>query len=353
MQPDATLPDPRARTQLIRARHLGLRLAFVVSVGFTVSVLLGSPLAFLAPMLALQFITASPKPPTLAATITMAGIVVFLGETLTIAMALLGDRPAVLLVMIGLLYFLCFMTQALGKALPIVGLVLTISTVTLVLGMANIDLGESIVLTLAKSILMGVVLVWFAHAFFPEPDGANAKPAQPVHVLTAPGLRALANTAILLGAVLICFVGRNFSTAIVVPLTVISLIGQADIVTNQRAFTGLLVVNMIGGIVASIAFTILSMRPELVFLFPILLIVSLFFGGRAADPKSGRIFAGALGIFLILFGLGVSPIPTTATESFVTRIGLVLFAILYTITGIGLLWRAEPLAKPEAPAMTG
>jgi hypothetical protein len=54
-------------------------------------------------------------------------------------------------------------------------------------------------------------------------------------------------------------------------------------------------------------------------------------------------YAGALTIFCILFGLGVSPLPGSAAESFSTRVGFVLFAIVYTVTLAALVWRA-----PEA-----
>jgi hypothetical protein len=36
-------------------------------------------------------------------------------------------------------------------------------------------------------------------------------------------------------------------------------------------------------------------------------------------------------IFLILFGSGIAPLPTTTPESFATRIGCVLLAVGYTL----------------------
>ena len=77
-------------------------------------------------------------------------------------------------------------------------------------------------------------------------------------------------------------------------------------------------------------------------LFMLLLTIGLFFGGRASNPRDGRIYAGALMIFTIIFGLGVSPIPTTAPESFATRMGMLLVAIAIAGCGMGLLWRAAP-----------
>ena len=50
-------------------------------------------------------------------------------------------------------------------------------------------------------------------------------------------------------------------------------------------------------------------------------------------------FGGALTIFLILFGLGVSPLPGSAAETFATRIVHVGLALIYTLLFTAILWR--------------
>ncbi|MGE3993065.1 hypothetical protein [Pseudorhodoplanes sp.] len=52
----------------------------------------------------------------------------------------------------------------------------------------------------------------------------------------------------------------------------------------------------------------------------------------------GKISAGALTTFLVLLGLGVSPLPGSPSELFSTRVAYVLFAILYTLCLAVLLW---------------
>jgi hypothetical protein len=60
---------------------------------------------------------------------------------------------------------------------------------------------------------------------------------------------------------------------------------QLDAATRRRAAYGLLIVNHFG-VVASVAFAVIELRPTLVFLFLVALVVALLFGGRAAaDPK--------------------------------------------------------------------
>jgi hypothetical protein len=49
-----------------------------------------------------------------------------------------------------------------------------------------------------------------------------------------------------------------------------------------------------------------------------------------------------LATFLILFGLGVSPLPGSSAEAFSTRIGYVVMAILYALLVAALLWPKRP-----------
>ena len=124
-------------------------------------------------------------------------------------------------------------------------------------------------------------------------------------------------------------------------------------ITDPKTIIGLLVVNLFGGIVASIAFVPVTARSELILLFMLLLTIGLVFGGRAANPRDGRIYAGALMVFTIIFGLGVSPIPTTAPESFATRMNMLFVAVTIAACGIGLLWRtnaSQPPAPPTQPS---
>ena len=68
----------------------------------------------------------------------------------------------------------------------------------------------------------------------------------------------------------------------VIPITVASLLSQLDVVASARAAFGLVMVNLFGGVVASVAFALLQVRPTPVFLFLLVLLAGLVFGGRAA-----------------------------------------------------------------------
>ena len=157
--------------------------------------------------------------------------------------------------------------------------------------------------------------------------------------------RAAANAAILLIMVCYCLTNSAMSSAVVVPITVASLLGQLDLAKRPVAVIGLMVVNLLGGLVASLAFAVYELWPAPVWLFLIVLVVALLFGGKAAaDRAAAKTYAGALSIFCILFGLGVSPLPASTPESFSTRVGFVLFAVVYTVTMAALVWRPADAA---------
>ena len=324
----------------LRAKQQGLRIATAVAIGLTLGVANGGVVPFLGPMFAVQLLFVSPRPPGPKQAIGLIVLIVIVGEAMVWVTGLFGDRPAVLLTLLSLLYFTCFLRQALGKGGAAPFLVIVIAVMVPMLGILQKDLGESIVLILFKGALGGVILTWLAHAVFPDPGGHTPMRAVTSGVDRAVH-RALANTAILLAMVVLCLVDSRFSTAIVVPITVASLLNQLDLATSGRAALGLMIVNLLGGIVASFAFAFIELRPTLPLLFLTVFFVGLLFGGRAVtDSRAGKIYAGALTTFLILFGLGISPLPASTPDSFASRVGLVLFAIVYTFCLTALLWPA-------------
>lgn len=337
-------PDPAAALA-VRAKQQGLRIASAVAVGFTVGVANGEVLPFLAPVFAMQFLVANPRPLALKQAIGLVVLILAVGEALVWLTGLFGDRPMAMLTLLGLIYFICFLAGSKGGAASF--LIIVIAVMVPILGILQKDLGENIILMLFKGALGGMVLTWLAHAAFPDPGGEVAPPPA-IPLRDRPVYRAAINALILLALVALCLMDSRFSTAIVVPITAASLLNQLDLATSGRTALGLMIVNLLGGIVASFAFAFVEIRPTLPFLFLTVLAVGLIFGGRAAaDPRAGKVYAGAFTTFLILFGTGVSPLPASTPESFTTRIGLVLFAIVCTFCLAALLW-----PRPER-GMTG
>ncbi|MBP1859738.1 DUF2955 domain-containing protein [Rhizobium herbae] len=324
---------------LAEQKRKGLRLALAVSAGFTLSVATGAIVPFLGPLFAAQFILSRSQPMPLGKTLGMAVLFLATGVFMIVLTAWFGDRPATFLLLLGLIYFACFLAQSSGRGGPAVFLVLVVAIIVPLLGILNKELAASILSILVLGVVNGTVLMWLAHAIVPEPASIGPL-AQPVNTASPDYPRALANTAILLAAVTICLTSDELGAALVIPITVASLLGQLDVAASGRAAIGLVVVNLLGGIIASVAYALLTLRPNLFSMFVIMLVVCLLLGGRAAARSAdAKVYAGALTTFLILFGLGVSPLPGSAAESFSTRISYVAAAIVFTFFMAALLWQ--------------
>ena len=330
------------------ARRKGLRIALAVSVGFTGAVASGAIIPFLGPLFAAQFLIASSRPLAVAKALAMIGLVIVAGAILQAVTAATADKPMVMLPLLGLFYFGCFLAQATVRGGGAVFLMLVVGTMVPLLTALYPDLGSSALAILAAGIGSGVLLMWLAYAVFPEHGAVEPPPvALPVH--SRPLLRAAADSVILLLAVTLCLTRDDWATALVIPITVASLQTQLDLTAGARAAVGLVLVNLVGGIAASLAFVLLEIRPSLPALFVLVLLAGLVFGGRSASPSaSAKLHAGALTIFLLVFGAGVSPLPGTAAESFSTRIGYIVVAITYAMLMAALLW---PRSIPRSGAL--
>ncbi|WP_256667055.1 DUF2955 domain-containing protein [Pseudomonas sp. 8O] len=328
------------RLTSFRARRLGLRVALAVPLGLCMGLVLGDPLPFLAPMFAAQFLLASPHPMTLRQGVATVLIICLSGSLLVLATGLFRERPLVLAPLLWLFYFSCFEAQGRQRGGAGPGLMLVIGVVVPLLDIVHRDLGEWIVSMFAKAIGIATLLAWGAHALLPDP--AVDRPAVQIVPLHGGALitrQATANASILLAIVVLCLSDSRLATAMVVPITVASLLNQLEPGMSLRAAIGLVAVNLLGGVVASMAFALFQLHPSLWLVVLIALLVSLLFAGKAAmGGGQQRVFGGGLIVFLVLFGLGISPLPNSTPDLFATRIAYVLAASCYAVTLAAVLW---------------
>ena len=320
-------------------KRKGLRIALAVAVGFSWLVYSGAIIPFLAPLFAAQFLISSSRPLPVQKALAITVFILVVGALLQFVTVLTGDRPPVLLLLLGLIYFVCFYQQANGKGGPTIFLLLVIAVMVPLLTILNEDLGDTILMILVQGVVTGMLLMWAAHVLIPDRGSPSLEAATSVTTYPRAARYAVANTAILLVAVVACLTRDGLATAIVIPITVVSLLLQFDAAASTRAALGIVITNITGGLAASVAFTLLQVRPSLIFLFLLVLLAGLIFGGRAAMRQpAAKLYAGALTIFLLVFGTGVSPLPGSAAESFSTRVSYILAAIAYAIFMTTLLW---------------
>jgi hypothetical protein len=336
-----------AQAVLSRQRRIGLRVALAVAAGFTFNLATGAVIPFFGPVLAVQFLIFGAGPLPLSKAVAFVGLVLAVGQAFIVVNGIFGDHPTQLLTLLGLFYFVCFFVQARGQGGPAIFLCLMIAITVTLLDRVRSTLDTSIIAILLQAYLSAVVLSWLAHAILPGHE-ATEEARQAAPAIDRPALRALANAAILLGAVTLCLTNNALSLALVLPITVASVLLQFDFATSVRSALSLVAVNLLSGVLASLAFAFVELRPSLLFLFLTVFLVGLILGGRAAAAAGrAKMYAGALTTFLILFGSGISPLPTTTPESFATRIGYVLLAVGYTLCTTALLWPRERSVPTE------
>src|SRR5580693_1108159 len=340
-----------AAVALSRQRRIGLRVALAVAAGFTLNLATGEVIPFFGPVLAVQFLIFDAGPLPLSKAVAFVGLVLVVGQAFIVLNGIFGNQPIQLLALLGLFFFVCFFAQAQGQGGPVIFLCLVIAITVTLLDRVHETLDSSIIAILLQAYLSAVVLSWLAHAILPGHDATEDAP-QPAPATDRPAMRALANAAILLGAMTLCLTNNALSVALVLPITVASVLLQFDFATSVRSALSTVAVNLLSGVLASLAFAFVELRPSLPFLF-----LTIFLGGRAAAGRA-KMYAGALTTFLILFGSGISPLPTTTAESFATRISYVLLAVGYTLCMMALLWPRErslltqPSLRPSGRAAT-
>jgi hypothetical protein len=94
----------------------------------------------------------------------------------------------------------------------------------------------------------------------------------------------------------------------------------------------LVIGNIAGGLAATVAYMLVSLLPSPAFLFLVVLFFGLVFGGKVAagGPKAPIYTVGAA-TFLVVLGLGLSPLPQDSGTLFLSRVSTVIAASLYTI----------------------
>ena len=236
---------------------------------------------------------------------------------------------------ISLLIFLEFLLLARDQAVGAASIFLITTAVVPLLAMESTSVAYGFIYSLIAGSALAVLLTFAAHAFFPvrmqpEPVSSLAREERAAVPL------ALANTAALM-SVVIYFMLTASSVSIVMVITVISILRQP---TSLGGGTGVALImgNLAGGLAATAAYLVVTLLPSPVFLLLVVLLFGLIFGDRIArGGEWASIYTVALMTFLIVLGLGLSPLPQDSGTLFIARVFDVMVAAVYAIGMASLL----------------
>ena len=334
------------------ARQAAFRIAFGVTACFALVEALDWDATFLAPLLAANILVKLPRPPSLRQGLVFVVLMALsTGAVLALTAALLGS-PASLILAIALLLYVSFHAHRRG-APELVTLLLQVSAVSIpIIAVLSPAGASAFAATLVMAGAVALITVWAAFAAFPTPHTSATNPPPGAGV----GPRATAATAareawldtLILLPVLAWFVLDATEVAVVVLIVMVSMLRQLDQHGGRRVALALIFGNLIGGIAAAVIYNLAILGHSFAFFVTLLMAASLGFAGRIVTAGDrAPVYAIALGTFILLLGLGLSPLPGGSGEAFTSRLLNVLFASAYAIAGLSLVERWRDTAPPR------
>jgi hypothetical protein len=314
-------------------RRFAWRVAFVVTFGFLVAELAAWYLAFIVPLLAVQFLAVLPAAPTPRQMLLVVVVTLVTTFLAVFASELLIGHPIAYLTLLLAIFALAFYLDNFPKTKLVATLLLLSNAILPILGQHDSAASLAMRDTLVYGALVGLLLAWLAHAIFPgapRPPGAAAPTPTPIG---GEWLRA----AILLLPVA-WYLGKPGEATFPLVVAVLTILRQVEYGMGHRVAVGLLIGNVVGGVAASAAYAVLSVFPQFATLCMILLAAGLFFGGRiaTAGPKA-PVYVIALVVFITLLGLGLIDFTSGSATQFATRLWGVLKGALYALGALILL----------------
>ena len=312
-----------------------LRIALVMALGLTVAEVRDQPFAFLSAMFAVQLLVKSPNAPNLTQGV---GFAIIMAVSSGVALSLcnmLIDRPVAYLLLLSLVIFGCFWLLALGRGGPLPQFLLLCNVMIPVLAVQSADLATDFALVMIDASVAAPLLVWLAHGLLPAARVAQA----PAQAAPAPSnaVWSASIAFIVLMLPFVYFMLNPEAASFVILVTIIGIVVQPPEARGLAAM-GLLLGNLIGGIVASMAFYLLTLLPWLGLLFLVTFLAGLILAGLLhGGGKLAPVFGIALSTFLILFGLGLAPIGEGSAAAFISRLADVALASFYALGAIVLL----------------
>jgi hypothetical protein len=326
----------------VKADRLVLRLAFAATFGFSIAGLLDWEFSFLTPMLAVQILVAMPASPGFREGIAIPLIILIATSFALAVSTLFAATPAVLLAVTGLVICWSFYGQRRGA--PAIAMLLTQIAFCCVpvASTISIVLAHQLASALIWSSVAAIVTVWLAHLLFPAPAiaavqsaGSPKKPSglEPVHAARV----AISDTIILLPLLIAFIIGGDIDNIVILIIS-LSLLREIDPGRSGHVAGGILLGNILGGALGVLAYQFVVLADGFFFFILTVLVISLWFGNRLArGGATAPIYALAFGTFLLILGLGITPLPGGSGELFAVRIFKILLASGYVIGGLSLV----------------
>lgn len=327
-----------------------LRLAFAATFAFAIAALRDWEFSFLAPMLAVQILAATPACPNFRQGATIP-LVIFLSTKIALgASTLLMGTPVVLLAVVGLVICWTFYGQRRGAPAIAVLLVQIAFCCVPLIATISLDVARDFSDFLLWSSIAAIATVWIAYALFPAPPNPAQAAGAATPVALPPGhaaLVAISDTLVLL-PLLVTFIVRGDINNIVILMITMNLLREIELAHSRRLALAILLANLLGGVLAVLAHQFIQLSDNLFLFLLTVFLAGLWFGGRLVRGGStAPVYALGFGTFLLILGLAITPLPGGSEELFTVRISKIVLASLYAIGALSLVARLRLRNAPD------
>lgn len=301
------------------------------------SSLLDYSLSYLTAVLGLGYIAPGVPPLTLKQGFSFVLSLAIITGLAYVFSALLIDIPLVFIPLLGLAIFWLYYTDKLNGMIKIFA-ILSILLIPLV-SLNGVALGGFVAISLVFNALMAVCFTQFIFFIFPwssqDIEYQKEKGTLPKQSENQRFAYALKILAILFPVVLL-FYFFNFSSSSLV-LIFIAILATSPALANAKIGAVFIVANIVGGLMAILAYQLLTIVPMFLFMLFLVVLCGLIFGKRLfSKSKVAAIFGSAYSTFLLILG-NVTSSDSEAGETLWARIVQISIAVIYVVVAFKYL----------------
>ena len=292
-------------------------------------------LAYITPVLALNFLSPGAKPPTLKSSIAFIFIISIASLVGFLFTRLFIEFPLVFLPLLALIIFHLYYTTSLQPMK--MWLILSLLLIPMV-SMQSDKLGGIVAINLVMNALLVMIMVWLVFFIFPVKGSVSTdKNVKTIPLLSdrqryiSAGIKIL----VLLPVIVLFFVFQWTESLLVLIYTAILSMNPAS--NMRKSGIGIIIANISGGLAAILVFNLLVIVPNLLFFSLLVLLSGLYFGNRLFSQRPlASLYGMAFSTFLLVLGSVTSSAEGEAGETVWQRILQIGLAVIYIVVAFGL-----------------
>jgi len=156
-----------------------------------------------------------------------------------------------------------------------------------------------------------------------------------------------ASIILILLPVFLLFYIFKLSNSVLV-LVFVAILSISPALSNPKVGLVMIAANILGGIFGILAYRMLTIVPNFIFLILIALSIGLFFGSRLfSDNKFASIYGSGFSTFLLILGSVTSSDSEAASEVW-SRVIQISIAVIYVVVAVGIMNRIVNVRKEKS-----